>query len=117
MSFAKVTLLGNLGRDGESAYTPNGKHKMSFSMAVSRKRGDAEITNWYAVTCWGQLAETMERLGALTKGSRVLVTGRLEPREYEHNGQQRTALEVTADDVMLLDKREQGGEGGGNVPF
>ena len=117
MSFAKVTLLGNLGRDGESAYTPNGKHKMSFSMAVSRKRGDAEITNWYAVTCWGQLAETMERLGALTKGSRVLVIGRLEPRDYEHNGVPRTALEVTADDVMLLDKREQGGEGGGNVPF
>ena len=122
MNFAKITLVGNAARDIETRYTPNGKQNAQFTVAVNGRRNDAgeSPAAFYRITAWGRLAETLDKLtqqGALTKGSRVLVTGRLEPREYEHNGQQRTALEVTADDVMLLDKREQGGEGGGNVPF
>ena len=59
---AKITLVGNLGRDPETRYTPNGKMNVTFTMAVSRRFNDQsgqqqERTNWYRVTAWGELAE------------------------------------------------------------
>ncbi len=123
MSFAKITLVGNLGRDPETRYTPNGRMNVSFSMAVSRRWNDAsgnqqETTNWFRVTGWGRLAETLDKLtqqGALAKGRQVLVTGRFEQREWTgQDGQTRFNLEVTADDVLLVGgPRESSGEFGG----
>ena len=60
---AKITLVGNLGRDPETRYTPNGTMNVTFTMAVSRRFTDQsgqqqERTNWYRVTAWGKLAET-----------------------------------------------------------
>ena len=83
---AKITLVGNLGRDPETRYTPNGKMNVTFTMAVSRRFNDQsgqqqERTNWYRVTTFGRLAERLSEQvtgGRLTKGSRVIIfVGRL----------------------------------------
>src|SRR4051812_46033491 len=114
---AKVTLIGNLGRDPETRYTPGGAMNLSFSMAVSRRWTDRagqqqERTTWFRVTCWRRLAEVLDRLvqdGALAKGKQVYVCGTIETREYTgQDGQVRTALDVTADEVQLLGSREGG---------
>src|SRR5215217_1459016 len=118
---AKITLVGNLGRDPETRYTPNGKMNVTFTMAVSRRFNDQsgqhqERTNWYRVTAWGGLAENLDRMaqnGYLAKGKQVYVMGTLEAREYQdQQGQTRTSLDVNADEVLLLGSRADG-EGGG----
>ena len=117
---AKITLVGNLGRDPETRYTPNGKMNVQFTMAVSRRFTDQggqqqERTNWYRVTAWGGLAETLDKMaqnGYLTKGKQVYVDGRLEAREYQdQQGQTRTSLDVTANELQLLGSRADS-EGG-----
>lgn len=117
---AKITLVGNIGKDPEVAYTPNGKMNLKFSLAVNRRRGGQDDKPaWFNITVWGGLAETMYALteqGSLVKGKQVLVMGRFEPREYESNGQTRTALDVSADEVQLLGSRESGG-GADILPF
>jgi single-strand DNA-binding protein len=121
---AKITLVGNLGRDPETRYTPNGRMNVQFTMAVSRRFNDQsgqqqERTNWYRVTAWGGLAESLDRLaqsGYLAKGKQVYVDGRLEPREYQdQQGQTRTSLDVTANELQLLGSRadSEGSLGGG----
>ena len=121
---AKITLVGNLGRDPETRYTPNGKMNVTFTMAVSRRFNDQsgqqqERTNWYRVTAWGGLAESLDRMaqnGYLAKGKQVYVDGRLEAREYQdQQGQTRTSLDVTANELQLLGSRAdgEGGFGGG----
>jgi single-strand DNA-binding protein len=103
---SKVTLIGNLGRDPETRYTPNGTMNVQFTMAVSRRWTDQggqqqERTTWFRVTAWGRLAETLDSLtqnGYLTKGKQVYVLGNLEAREYQdQQGQTRTSLDVRAD--------------------
>lgn len=121
---SKVTLIGNLGRDPETRYTPSGAMNVQFSMAVTRKRNDAsgnpvENTTWFRVTAWRRLAETLDQLtqnGYLAKGKQVYVLGTLEMREYtDANGQQRQSLDVNADEVQLLGSRSDsmGPVGGG----
>jgi len=119
---AKITLVGNLGRDPETRYTPNGKMNVQFTMAVSRRFNDQsgqqqERTNWYRVTAWGGLAESLDRLaqnGYLAKGKQVYVDGRLEPREYQdQQGQTRLSLDVTANELQLLGSRADGDGGFG----
>jgi single-strand DNA-binding protein len=116
--YAKAQVIGNLGRDPETRYTKNGTMNVSFSIASTRRFNDQsgqqqERTTWFRVTAWGKLAETMDRLaqdGALAKGQRVFVNGRLEQSEYTgQDGQQRTSLDITADDIMLMSARGQGG--------
>ncbi|MDP9355572.1 MAG: single-stranded DNA-binding protein [Chloroflexota bacterium] len=111
---SKVILIGNLGRDPETRYTPNGTMNVQFSMAVTRRRNDQsgqpqETTTWFRVTAWGKLAEIMDGLtqrGALVKGKQVYVEGRLESREYQDQaGQTRTSLDVNANEFQLLGSR------------
>ena len=111
---SKVILVGNLGRDPETRYTPNGTMNVRFSMAVSRSYRDqggqdVEKTTWFSVTAWGKLGETLDRLtqsGYLAKGRQVYVEGRLESREYQdQNGQTRTSLDVNATEFQLLGSR------------
>ncbi len=123
---AKITLVGNLGRDPETRYTPNGTMNVRFTMAVSRRFNDQsgqqqERTTWFSVTAWGKLAETADRLaqsGYLAKGKQVFVDGRIESREYQdQQGQTRTSLDVTANELQLLGSRadSDGGFGGGGL--
>jgi single-strand DNA-binding protein len=127
-SLAKVTVVGNLGRDPETRYTPSGTMNVQFNVAASRRWNDQngqlqERTTWFRVTAWGRLAENLDRLtqnGALVKGKQVLVLGSIEQREYQDaQGQTRFSLDVNADEVQLLGNRPDGEgaptrSGGGN---
>lgn len=121
--FAKATVLGNLGRDPETRYTQGGRMNVTFSVASSRRYNDAsgmqqEKTTWFRVTAWGKLAETMDKLaqdGYLAKGTKVLVSGRIEASAYmDKNNQPAASLEITADDIVLAGSR--GGDGQGGAP-
>ncbi|MCC6314766.1 MAG: single-stranded DNA-binding protein [Thermomicrobiales bacterium] len=122
-SISKITLIGNLGRDPETRYTPSGKLNVQFTMAVNRKFRDQggnlqDRTNWFRVTAWGTLAESMVKLaeqGWLAKGKLIYVEGRFEAREYQdRDGQTRTSLDVNATELQLLGSRGDAmdGEGG-----
>jgi single-strand DNA-binding protein len=121
---SKVILVGNLGRDPETRYTPSGAMNVQFTVAVNRRFRDSagqeqERTNWFRVTAWAKLAETLDNLtqqGYLVKGKQVYVEGRLDAREYtDQNGVTRTSLDVSATEVQMLGQRGEGegGFGGG----
>ena len=123
---SKVILVGNLGRDPETRYTPNGTMNVQFTMAVSRSFRDQsgqqqERTTWFRVTAWSKLAETLDGLtqnGYLGKGKQVYVEGRLEAREYQdQQGQTRTSLDVNATELLLLGSRAdaEGGQVAGGM--
>lgn len=110
----KVQIIGNLGRDPEMRYTPNGKPVTSFTVAVSRSwqkpEGErVEKTEWFNVVAWERLAEICNQY--LTKGSAVYVEGRLETRSWEtENGQKHFRTEIIANEVIILDKRGRAAE-------
>jgi single-strand DNA-binding protein len=114
MSFNKIIVVGNLGRDPEMRYTPQGTAVCSFTMATNERRKDKtgeqqDVTTWFKVTVWGKQAETVSRY--LTKGRRVYVEGRLHVEEWtDRDGKQRHTLEVNATDVHFIDSA-QGVEG------
>jgi len=122
-SFSKVMIIGNLGRDPEMRYTPNGRPVTEFSVAVNQSTKNqqtgewVEATDWFRVTVWGDRAErTAEQL---RKGNRVFVEGRFRTREYDaRDGQKRVSLEITADSVVSLDRNEPADAGafGGGEP-
>ncbi len=123
MSYNKVTIIGNLGQDPETRYTPTGTMNVQFSVATSRRFNDRdgqqqESTTWFRVTAWGRLAETLDKLtqsGALAKGRQVFVEGRLEQREFTgRDGQQRSSLDVNASEFQLVGNRGDA-DGGGNL--
>jgi single-strand DNA-binding protein len=110
-------LIGNLGRDAETKFTPSGTSVTRFSVATTRRWQDKgtgewkDETNWTNVVMWR--AEKIANY--LTKGKRVYVEGRLETRSYEDkDGQKKYSTEVICDDVILLDG---GGAGGGGGDF
>lgn len=118
-SVNKVILLGNLGRDAETKFTPAGASVTRFSVATTRRWKDQqtndwkEETNWTNVSLWRQ-----EKLANyLTKGKQVYVEGRLQTRSYDDkDGKKVYTTEVVADDVILLGGRGEGDfEGGGNA--
>ena len=97
-----ITLVGNLTRDPELRFTANGRAVASFGIAVGRRyqvNGEwQEQTSYFNVTAWGQLGENAA--ASLGKGTRVVVTGRLEQREYTtRDGDKRTAIDVIADEL------------------
>jgi single-strand DNA-binding protein len=110
-SFNQVTLMGNLTRDPELRTTPNGASVCSFSLALNRsyKNSDGnwtEATDYIDIVAWGPLGERVAQY--LTKGRPALVSGRLQSRSWEQDGQKRSKVEVVANDVTFL-----GGPGGG----
>ena len=97
-----ITLVGNLTRDPELRFTANGRAVASFGIAVGRRyqvNGEwQEQSSYFDVTAWGQLADNVA--STLHKGNRVVVTGRLEQREYTtRDGDKRTAIDVIADEL------------------
>jgi single-strand DNA-binding protein len=121
MSLNKCMIIGNLGRDPEMRYTPNGRPVTEFSVAVNQSTKNqqtgewVEATDWFRVTVWGDRAErTAENL---RKGNRVFVEGRVRTREYEaRDGQKRISLEITADNVVSLEARARDEEGAFAAP-
>ena len=104
-SFNQVVLMGNLTRDPELRTTPNGTNVCSFSLALNRSYKGAdgnwtEATDYIDVTAWGSLGERVAQY--LTKGRPALVSGRLQSRSWEQDGQKRSKVEVVATDVTFL---------------
>ncbi|HEX8457213.1 MAG TPA: single-stranded DNA-binding protein [Pyrinomonadaceae bacterium] len=116
MSFNKITLVGNLGRDPELRYTPQGTPVCSFTLATNERRKDRagenqDVTTWFRVTLWGRQAETASQY--LSKGRPVYIEGRLRVEEWtDKDGKQRHTLEVHATDMQFIGGR--GDEGGGS---
>ena len=113
-SVNKVILVGHLGKDAETKFTPSGVSMTRFSVATSRRFKDQTTGEWKEETDWSNVilwrAENVAPY--LTKGKQVYVEGRLQTRSYEDKeGQKKYSTEVVADDVILLGGR--GGEGGG----
>ena len=106
MSFNKIILVGNLGRDPELRYTPQGTPVCSFTVATNEKRKDKtgetqDVTTWFRVTLWGRQAETASQY--LTKGRPIYVEGRLRLEEWtDRDGKQRYTLEVHATDMQFI---------------
>src|SRR5438552_1073727 len=113
-SFNQVVLMGNLTRDPELRTTPNGQSVCSFSLALNRSYKNAsgdwqEMTDFIDIVAWAALGERVAQY--LTKGRAALVSGRLQSRSWEQDGQRRGKVEVVAQDVTFL-----GGPGGGGAP-
>ena len=117
----KIIVIGNLGRDPEMRYTPNGQSVTSFSIASNRKYTTAageqrEETEWFNVSAWGRHAELCNQY--LTKGQQVYVEGRLHSRTYEtRDGQTRFVNEINLTDVQFLSRgSDMGAEASGYAP-
>jgi single-strand DNA-binding protein len=115
MSFNKITLVGNLGRDPELRYTPQGTAVCNFSIATNEKKRDKggdlqDVTTWFRVTLWNKQAENAAKY--LTKGSQVYIEGRLRVEEWtDRDGKGRFTLEVQASDMQFIGSR---GDSGGS---
>lgn len=109
MSFNRIILVGNLGRDPELRYTPQGTPVCSFTMATNERRRDKsgesqEVATWFRVTLWGRQAETASQY--LTKGRPLYVEGRLRVEEWtDRDGRSRYTLEVHATDMQFIGGR------------
>jgi single-strand DNA-binding protein len=119
-SFNQVTLMGNLTRDPELRTTPNGQSVCSFSLALNRsyKGSDGnwtEATDYIDVVAWANLGERVAQY--LSKGRPCLVSGRLQSRSWEQDGQKRSKVEVVANDVTFLGGAPGGGAQGSTDGF
>ena len=127
-----VELIGNITRDPELRFTPSGAAVANFGLAVNRRWRNQQTNEWeeqvsfFDVVCWRELAENVTE--SLTKGSRVMVSGRLDQRSWEtQDGEKRSKVEVVADEVgpslrwapaqvTKTERRDGGGGGGYNAP-
>jgi len=110
-SYNKIIILGYLGKDPETRYMPDGTAVCSFSVATTEKfkKGNdwQEKTCWFKVNVWGKQGEACAQY--LAKGAQVYVDGRLSVSDFtDRDGNQRTGLEVRANDVQFLDRKPQG---------
>ena len=108
----KILVIGNVGRDPEMRYTPNGNAVTSFSLAVNRRytaNGEQqEETEWFRVVAWNRLAETCNSY--VTRGMKVFVEGRLRSSRWVgQDGETRFSNEINAFNVQFLDRAQGGG--------
>jgi len=114
----KVILVGNLGADPETRYTPSGMAITSIRVATSESWKDKqtgeqqERTEWHRIKFFGRLAEIAGEY--LKKGSQVYVEGKLRTEEYEKDGVKRYSTDVIADEMQMLGSRTGAGGGGGS---
>lgn len=118
-SVNKVIIVGNLGRDPETRYMPEGNAITNISVATTDKWKDKngemqEKTEWHRVAFFGKLAEIAGEY--LKKGSQVYVEGRLQTREWEKDGVKRYTTEIIANQMQMLGSRQGMGGGGDRDP-
>lgn len=109
----RVQLIGNLGKDPATRYTPNGSKVCAFTIAVNRRWKSAdgaarEATDWFNVEAWGHLGEICQSY--LHKGSLVFIEGRLQTDRYEHEGEVKYFTKVVANSMQMLDRKAEGDE-------
>jgi single-strand DNA-binding protein len=106
----KVQVIGNLGKDPETRFTPQGSKVCSFTVAVSRRwRGadgeSKEATDWFNVEAWGKLGEICQQY--LTTGRLVYLEGRLQTDRYEVDDEVRFRTKVVASEMQMLDRKPE----------
>ena len=116
-SVNKAILIGNLGKDPEVKYTPNGTAIAKFSLATNERYKDKEgnwqdRTEWHNVVAWQRLAEIVGEY--CKKGGKVYIEGRIQTRSWDdkETGQKKYMTEIVAQDLVLLGGRGEGGGGG-----
>ena len=104
MSYARVEVIGRLGRDPELKQSTTGTMVLKFSVAVDVGWGDKKTTQWWTATVFGKRAESLHRI--LAKGREVLAAGEPQFHEYEaREGGRKFAMEIVAQDVILVGSR------------
>lgn len=124
-----ITLVGNVTRDPELRFTPTGQATATFGLAVNRRWQNRQTQEWeeatsfFDIVCWREMAENVGE--SITRGSRIIVSGRLEQRSWEtQEGEKRSRIEVIADELgpslrwataqIVKNERRGPGGGGGN---
>ena len=118
VSFNRVVLAGNLTRDPELRFTNDGIPVCSFGLAVNRVRSRSEEVDFFNISAWRELGETIANYKK--KGDPILLEGRLQYRTWEaQDGSKRSAIDIVADNVQFLgrpgdsdDGASSGGGGG-----
>ncbi len=109
MSFNKVILLGNVGKDPEVRHLESGIAVATFSLATTERYKDrngalADNTEWHNIVCWRNLAELSEKY--VTKGSQLFIEGKIRTRSWtDQAGTKKYTTEIIADNIRLLGKR------------
>jgi single-strand DNA-binding protein len=120
-SLNRATIIGNLTRDPELRYTPNGQTVASFSIATNRRwttpQGETQdATEFHEIVVWGKLAELSQQI--LTKGKRAYVEGRLQTRSWDApDGSKRQRTEIVAENIIALSPREGGASSSSDMQF
>ena len=104
----RVQLIGRLGKDPESKFTPTGKKVAHFSLAVSNRWKDKsgetkESTEWVNIEAWGRLGEVCQEY--LKKGSLIFIEGRMKTDKYEDKGETKYFTKIVAQSLEFLDKK------------
>jgi single-strand DNA-binding protein len=111
-----VVLVGRLTRDAELKYTAGGQAVCKFSVAVNRRKKSGEQwvdeANFFDIVLWGRQGETLNQY--LQKGKQVGVEGELRQDRWEQDGQNRSKVEIVANNLQLLGGNSGGGNGGGS---
>jgi single-strand DNA-binding protein len=111
VNFNRVILAGNMTRDPELRFTSNGIPVCDFGLAVNRVRSKSEEVDFFDITAWRELGETIANYKK--KGDPILVEGRLQYRTWEaQDGSRRSKVDVVADNVQFLPRSGDAGEGG-----
>lgn len=116
MSYNKVLLIGNAGRDPEVRHLESGTAVASFTLATTERFRDKsgmlqDQTEWHNIVCWRNLAELAEKY--ITKGTQLFIEGKIRTRSWnDQSGQKRYTTEIVADNIRLLGKKNDSGQGG-----
>ncbi|MDD5731373.1 MAG: single-stranded DNA-binding protein [Patescibacteria group bacterium] len=119
LSLNRATIIGNLTRDPELRYTPNGQAVASFAVATNRSWVDntgekKDAVEYHEIVTWGKLAEICSQI--LSKGRKAYVEGRIQTRTWEgQDGVKRQKTEIVAENVLVLDKPKEWSQGGGSA--
>jgi len=116
-SVNKVILLGHLGKDAETKFTPNGTSRSTFTVATNRRWKDQQTNEWKEITDWHNVVlwRSENLANYLLKGKQVYLEGRIENRSWEDKeGQKRYITEIVCDELILLGGRGDSGGGGGD---
>ncbi len=114
----KAIIVGNLGADPEIRYTQSGSAVATFSVATTERWRDQEgqqqeSTEWHRIVAWKKLAEICGEY--LHKGSRVYIEGKIQTRKWQdQNGNDRYTTEIIAREMKMLDRKNEGQQGGGS---
>lgn len=103
-SLNKVMAIGNVGREPEMRYTPNGNAVATFSVACNTKFGEQETTEWFNVEVWKKLAEICNQ--HLVKGQQVYIEGRLQTDSWDSEEGKKYRTKVVANTVLFLGQRK-----------